>query len=63
MGALVESQEAEQESCGAVRRRGTAVLPVNGGLVVAQCDDGVTSKGRDVGEHLHVRHMPREFQV
>ncbi len=60
MCTLVEGQEAEEESRGAVGRRGTAVLPMNGGLVVAECHYGVTSKGQDVGEHLHVSHMPRD---
>ena len=59
MGTLVEGQQAEKECRGAVGRRGTTMLPMDGCLVVAQCHDGVTRKGRDVGEDLHVGHMPR----
>jgi len=36
---------------------------MDGGLIIAEGNDGLTSKRTDVGEYVQVSHMPRELEV
>ena len=58
MVALVQSQEAQKESCGAVGGSGTAVLPVHCCLIIAEGYDGVACQGNEIGEQIGVRCAP-----
>jgi len=49
---LVEGQEPEEERFRPSGGGGTAMLPMDGGLIIAEGNDGLTSKRTDVGEYV-----------
>ncbi|MFN9913412.1 MAG: hypothetical protein ACK53L_12550, partial [Pirellulaceae bacterium] len=63
VSALVEGQEAEKESSGALGGGGATMLPVDRGLVVAQRYYRLAAQWDGVGKDVEMCQVSREFQL